>query len=160
MKKITNRPSFIALMVILFLFTSAYVAERTYGASAPPADKIESVSFSWEQPTDLASLQGWNIYSGDAPAGPWTKFLNVPYTGGIGPTFTGTGNLTVTGVAGATVKKWFSATSVNKDGKESTYATGQPTATEVTKNFLIPYASPIPPANFRTTGNVLLVPKP
>jgi hypothetical protein len=132
--------TFLCLLVLtvslfLTLCIPAYAAEET-------------VTFEWEQPSvDLPSLQGWNFYMSDVNGPPWVKFTTVPYVDGAGP-WTAPVSITVTGAPGSTIKKYFSATAVNKDNQESTFATGQPAATEVTKEFKIPWSAVSGPYNF------------
>lgn len=133
MKKILIAMAIVGIVFILLI--------RAFAADEP-------VTFMWEQNVvDLPNLQGWNFYVGDQNGPPWTKFATVPYTSGEGPWTTDT-TLTITGAPGSTVKKYFAATAVNKDGKESAYATGQPNATEVTKSFKIPWGVVTEPFNF------------
>lgn len=124
----------LVLGVLLFLCLPVFAAD-------------ESITLQWEQAvTDLPNLQGWNFYVGDQNGPPWTKFANMPYTTGNGP-WTVDASLTITGAPGSTVKKYFAATAVNKDGVESTFATGQPATTEVTKEWKIPWGSVTQPFN-------------
>ena len=110
--------------------------------------KAETVTFQWEQEVaNLPDLKEWNFYVSDVNGPPWAKFATVPYTTGTGP-WTADTSLTITGAPGGTVKKYFAATAVNKDGLESTFATGQPLATEVTKEWRIPWGTVTQPFNF------------
>jgi hypothetical protein len=113
-----------------------------------PVMAADPITFQWEQPVvDLPNLQGWNFYVSDVNGPPWVKIGTVTYTTGNGP-WTGDIPLTVTGAPGSTVKKYFAATAVNKDGLESIFATGQPATTEVTKEFKIPWGDVAGPFNF------------
>ena len=117
------------------------------GLIIQPARADETFTLQWEQAAaDVPSLKEWNFYVGDANTGPWVKFATVAYTAGNGP-WTADVTLVVTGAPGSTVRKYFAATAVNKDGLESEKATGQPAATEVTKDFKIPWSSVTGPFN-------------
>lgn len=113
-----------------------------------PVFAADSITFQWEQPTvDLPNLQGWNFYVSDVNGAPWAKIGNIIYTTGAGP-WTGDIPFAVTGAPGSTIRKYFAATAVNKDGVESTFATGQPATTEVFKDFIIPWGAVSGPFNF------------
>jgi hypothetical protein len=127
----------ISLLIVVLLFLSM------------PVFAADPITFQWEQPAiDLPNLQGWNFYVSDVNGPPWVKIGSVTYTdGGSGP-WTSDIPFTVTGAPGSTIKKYFAATAVNKDSTESTFATGQPTTTEVTKEWKIPWGAVSGPFNF------------
>lgn len=128
------------IMSILFVVMMLFLCLPVFAA--------DPITFQWEQPAvDLPNLQGWNFYVSDVNGPPWAKIGTVIYTTGNGP-WTGDLPLTVTGAPGSTIKKYFAATAVNKDGIESTFSTGQPAATEVTKEFKIPWGDVAGPFNF------------
>lgn len=116
----------------------------------PATDKIvaESLTFEWEQlEADMADIAGWTLYASDVSGSGYVKVVDIPLTTGIVAagltTFQSPANLSIVGVSGATVTKYFVLTSKNAINEQSEYSN------EVSQAFVIPYGKPAKPYNLK-----------
>ena len=137
MKKI-----FVSLLVALMLMIPVL--------GLPATDKVvaESLTFEWEQTeADLADIAGWTLYASDVSGSGYVKVVDIPLTTGTVAagltTFQSPANLSIVGVSGATVTKYFVLTSRNAINEQSEYSN------EVSQAFVIPYGKPAKPYNLK-----------
>lgn len=130
---------FIAALLILFMAMAVQAAEIQ-----------KNLTFAWEQATaDLPNLDKWKLHVlGSSGAPTAEQVINIPYTGGAGPSFQADSGFTITGNPGATVRKYFVLTAVSKNANES----GR--SNEVFFDFVIPYADVTTPINVTVTVKV------
>lgn len=129
---------FLAFMMVLLLATVGYVqTPQTVG---------QVLEFAWQQPTeDLGGISGWVLYESTVSGSGYVKALDIPYTAGSGPDFTGEGTILFTGAKGTTVTKYFVLTAKSKDVAlgESVYSN------ETSVSVLIPFGKPSSPFTFK-----------
>jgi hypothetical protein len=118
-------------------------------APAMAADYNKSLTFAWDQAsTDLPNLKEWGLYVMTASGGTKPAPIVVPYTTGAGP-FTASSTFTVTGLPGATVRKYFVLDAVNKSGVRSVGYSN-----EVFYDFQIPYSPVNTPMSLTVTATI------
>lgn len=116
---------FVTILMILIFAVSAFAA-----------DQSKPLTFQWEQVGDLQYVTGWSLYWSNVSGSGYVKVVDIPYTPGSGPTFVSDQTLTVTGVPGSMVKKYFVLTARGNGALESGYSN------EVGEDFAIPLAHP------------------
>ena len=134
-----NRASGILAAMLLLLLAGAALA----------ADFQDSLTFAWEQATgDLPNLAKWRLHVRGSAGGADAALIDIPYTSGAGPTFTTSQTFTVTGTPGATVRRWFVADAVSKNGN----ASGP--SNEIFYDFQIPFADVTTPIELKITATM------
>jgi hypothetical protein len=91
------------------------------GATVAPAFEVNSArKISWEQDlTTMEILTRWELFWADVPGGPYVKLFNIARpVGDPATSFQGQYNITVSGVIGTTVTKYFVMRSVAPDVAE------------------------------------------
>jgi hypothetical protein len=90
--------------------------------------RSESAKITWKQAAaDQASLKEWIIYSGDS-ASTVMELTRIPYTGQPGTSYTSTVPVTITGVPGAKVRKYFALVAVSKNNNVTAKVPGKTAA--------------------------------
>lgn len=114
------------------------------------ASLTKSVTFAWEHvATDYPLISSWTLYWADSEAGPWVKAMDIDHPDS-NPLTQATGELTVTGAAGATVTKYFRMTAWSRTSGTETGPSNVATAA-----FKIPQVEPGAPSVLTITVNVI-----
>jgi hypothetical protein len=130
---------FIVLMLLLVPMLGTAAVEKVIS---------ESLTFEWDQlEADLPDIAGWTLYMSSVSGSGYVKVVDIPYTVGTvadGTTvFVSPANMSISGVSGSTVTKYFVLTSKNAINQESEYSN------EVSNAFVIPYGIPTKPFSLK-----------
>jgi hypothetical protein len=133
------------LCLVLMILSALVFVAPMFAADQPLA---KSLTFQWEQPVDLAYINGWSLYWSPTAGSGYEKVVDIPYVAGSGPTFTTFIVLNVTGAPDATVNKYFVLTANGTNGLASVYSN------EVSYGFVIPRPAPAAPFIIKITVTV------
>lgn len=103
------------------LLSITLVVLMLIGFSAIANADIEGITATWEQRAeDLPSVEKWNLLIRQTPDGEIIQTIEIPYAGlDSGPEFTTQETITVDGMPGTTVRRYFNMTATSKTGKTS-----------------------------------------
>lgn len=135
----------------IFLAVAALLLIASVSFAQAPQTIGQVLVFEWEQATeDLGGMSGWVLYESNTSGSGYNAVLEIPYVSGAGPTFTGEGTITFSGVKGSTVTKYFVLTAKSKDPAvaESDYSN------EATASIVIPFGKPSSPFTFKVNVKV------
>ena len=112
------------------------------------ADFSKSLTFQWDQNSaDLPNLKEWGVYIMSTSGGAKSSPIVVAYTSGTGP-FQASQSFTVTGIPGATVRRYFVLDAVGKNLNRSGFSN------EVFYDFVIPFSDVTTPMSLKVTVTV------
>ena len=94
------------MKTLFFILVIVLVGFFVLPANVLAVDKIETVTFQWDQP-DLTLVLVCELYWGDAAGGPYVEAARFVYTGGTDLTYEGSKELVVSGTPASTVTKYF-----------------------------------------------------
>jgi hypothetical protein len=127
------------------LLVSMVLVMLLIGTSVLAADFSKQLKFEWDQAsTDLPNLKEWGLYVMTTSGGTKPAPIVVAYTSGTGP-FQASQSFTVTGLPGATVRRYFVLDAVGKNLNRSGFSN------EVFYDFVIPFSDVTTPMTLKVT---------
>ena len=130
--------------ILIFVLVGFFVLPTNVLA----ADKIETVTFEWDQ-SDLTLVKDWELHWGDAAGGPYVKAATFVYTGVVNTTFEGAQELTVSGASASTVTKYFVLKACGDVEGETPLRQCSDWSNEISYGFKIPFGGFNAPVQFR-----------
>lgn len=128
------------------------------GLSAP-VSSTSVLTFEWEQDVEsLEYISGWVLYESATAGTGYVKVTDVVYTGPATATYVSDVTITVSGVPGTTVNRYYILKAKNKiiEGAEGSGLESDP-SNEVIQAYIIPI--PVPNAPFNLKVKVVVISK-